>query len=78
MAMGISIDFARMEIYQGTQSTQWWGPMAVAVIFGLAFATVLTLVLLPTMYSITEDIRGLWSRLRGAEPRTTPVPASGE
>ena len=73
MAMGISIDFARMEIYQGTQSTQWWGPMAVAVIFGLAFATVLTLVLLPTMYSITEDVRGLWDKVRRVKPKWLAV-----
>jgi HAE1 family hydrophobic/amphiphilic exporter-1 len=31
--------------------------MAVAVIFGLAFATVLTLVMVPTLYSIVEDVR---------------------
>ena len=57
MALGISIDFAKMQVVAGTQSTQWWGPMAVAVIFGLAFATVLTLVMVPTMYSILEDFR---------------------
>jgi hypothetical protein len=38
--------------------------MAVAVIFGLAFATGLTLVLVPTMYSIAEDGRRLGSRIR--------------
>ena len=74
MAMGISIDFARMEVYQGTQSTQWWGPMAVAVIFGLAFATVLTLILLPTMYSITEDVRGLWDKVRQIKIKRLAVP----
>ena len=83
MALGVSIDFATLSVNQGTQSTQWWGPMAVAVIFGLAFATVLTLVLLPTMYSILEDLRGIpsWVRsllgkLRGAggrEPREAPA-----
>ena len=42
--------------------------MAIAVIFGLAFATVLTLVMVPTMYSIMEDLRGLFS---GARARGT-------
>ena len=56
MALGISIDFRNMRILEGTQSAQWWGAMAVAVIFGLAFATVLTLVLVPTMYSILDDL----------------------
>ena len=31
-------------------SSQWWAGMAVAVIFGLAFATVLTLVVVPALY----------------------------
>jgi len=59
MALGISVDFSNFSVTTGTQSMQWWGPMAVAVIFGLAFATVLTLVMVPTLYSIAEDNR-LW------------------
>ncbi len=74
MALGISIDFPTGTVNQGTQSTQWWGPMAVAVIFGLAFATILTLVLLPTMYSILEDFRHLrarvWKWIFGPPPST--------
>ncbi len=73
MALGISIDFGKMTITQGSSSSQWWGPMAVAVIFGLAFATILTLVMVPTMYSILEDLRGLWARLRARKPTATPV-----
>ena len=40
--------------------------MAVAVIFGLGFATVLTLVMVPTMYAIAEDIRTGRKRLMAA------------
>lgn len=57
MALGVSFDFQRMQWLIGTQSAQWWGPMAVAVIFGLAVATVLTLGMVPTLYAILEDIR---------------------
>jgi len=64
MALGISVDFKKFAIVQGTQSTQWWGPMAVAVIFGLAFATLLTLLMVPSMYSILEDFRLLPNRIR--------------
>ena len=39
--------------------------MAVAVGFGLAFATVLTLVMVPTMYSVVEDVRMRLGRLVG-------------
>ncbi len=65
MALGISIDFRNLRILAGTQSAQWWGAMAVAVIFGLAFATVLTLVLVPTMFSILDDIRAAGAWIRG-------------
>ncbi|MHC4473822.1 MAG: hypothetical protein ACYS99_23035, partial [Planctomycetota bacterium] len=33
-------------------------PMSVSICFGLAFATILTLVLLPTLYLAFEDLRG--------------------
>jgi hypothetical protein len=57
MALGISIDFANFRIVVGGSTSEWWGPMAIAVIFGLAFATILTLVLVPTLYSISEEIK---------------------
>lgn len=63
MAVGLSIDFAEMSLVLGSSSAQFWGPMAVAVIFGLSFATVLTLVMVPTLYSILEDLRLLAARL---------------
>ncbi len=62
MAMNFSIDFASLSISSGSQSTQMWGSMAVAVVSGLGFATVLTLVLVPTMYAIAEDLRNLRKR----------------
>lgn len=65
MAVGLSLDFSRLRIVTGSSSAEFWGPMAVAVIFGLAFATVLTLVMVPTLYAITEDLRDLGARLGG-------------
>ncbi|MBI5119243.1 efflux RND transporter permease subunit [Candidatus Poribacteria bacterium] len=62
MAVGISFDFRQFRFVTESSSAQWWGSMAVAVIFGLTFATLLTLVVVPTMYllinSVTEKIRG--------------------
>jgi len=72
MALGISLDFRSMSLQIGGESAQWWGPMAVAVIFGLAVATVLTLVVVPVLYSLSETITlsGVVSglRRRRAEP----------
>jgi len=50
MATGVSYDFHVMSWATKSMSSQWWRGMAVAVIFGLAFATVLTLVVVPTLY----------------------------
>jgi len=55
MAVGVAFDFLKFKLIIGSASAQWWGPMAVAVIFGLSFATVLTLVMVPTLYSIYDD-----------------------
>ena len=45
-----------MTLEVGGESSQWWGPMGVAVIFGLAFATVLTLVVVPVMYDFVSEL----------------------
>jgi multidrug efflux pump subunit AcrB len=50
MAIGVSYDFRDMAWVTRSESSQWWSSMAIAVIFGLTFATLLTLVVLPTLY----------------------------
>lgn len=54
MAIGVSIDFKRFALDIGSENALWWGPMAQAVIFGLLFATGLTLILVPVMYYLQE------------------------
>ena len=44
-------------IYMGGEQAAWWGPMAIAVIVGLTFATALTLILVPVLYSSIERTR---------------------
>ena len=50
MAIGISYDFHTFDWATKSESTQWWRNMAVVVIFGLGFATILTLVVVPSLY----------------------------
>jgi multidrug efflux pump len=59
MATGISFDFRKLAWDIGGESSQWWGPMAVAVIFGLAVATLLTLVVVPVLCSLAHSLRNL-------------------
>ncbi|THB79040.1 MAG: efflux RND transporter permease subunit [Desulfobacteraceae bacterium] len=55
MVTGISYDFHVMDISMASESSQWWRSMAIAVIFGLLIATVLTLVVVPTLYALIEN-----------------------
>ncbi|MCK4691047.1 MAG: efflux RND transporter permease subunit, partial [Desulfuromonadales bacterium] len=64
MAIGVSFDFKTFTWEIGGESADWWGPMAVAVIFGLAFATLLTLVVAPVLYSLAESARGKFWRVK--------------
>jgi multidrug efflux pump len=52
MVTGIAYDFHEMKIAWVSESSQWWSSMASAVIFGLALATLLTLVVVPTIYAL--------------------------
>lgn len=61
MAQGFDINIREMKFVTGTGSMEFWGPMAVAVIYGLLFATVLTLVVVPVMYHVVDSGRARWS-----------------
>ncbi|MBN1276127.1 MAG: efflux RND transporter permease subunit [Deltaproteobacteria bacterium] len=55
MVTGVSYDFHLMEMAWVSESSQWWSSMAISVIFGLAIATILTLVVVPTLYSLVHS-----------------------
>ena len=65
MATGISYDFHTWTWATRSQSSEWWNGMAIAVIFGLGFATMLTLVVVPTMYVLMNRIKDLVRKLLG-------------
>lgn len=67
MAIGISFDFRKFKWIFGGFSSQWWGPMALAVTVGLTFATFLTLIAVPTIYSLTYSFLGLLGHDRAVE-----------
>jgi multidrug efflux pump subunit AcrB len=62
MATGVSFDFRKLAWDIGGESSQWWGPMAVAVIFGLAVATLLTLVVVPVLCSLVHSMQTRFGR----------------
>ena len=55
MALGVSFNFRELGWNIGGTMTQFWTSMAVAVIFGLAVATLLTLVVVPVLCSLAHS-----------------------
>ncbi len=47
IAFGINLDFVGREITHGAPATQWWISLSTAIVFGLGFATILTLIVTP-------------------------------
>ncbi len=63
MSTGISYDFHKWEWVTHSEASEWWASMSNAVIFGLAFATILTLVVVPVAYYLTDEIKTkLWMK----------------
>lgn len=60
LAIGMNINFGSLlssfdpQFYIGGDNADFWGPMAWTVIFGLTFATFLTLVIVPVMYLLAD------------------------
>jgi multidrug efflux pump subunit AcrB len=42
-------------VYSGGAQAAWWAPMAIAVIVGLSFSTMITLILVPVLYSLFDS-----------------------
>lgn len=47
LMLGINIDFINFEITQGAPSTQWWRLLSVCIVYGVLFASSLTLLVTP-------------------------------
>ncbi len=87
LAVGLNFDFFGLfgslnpDIYWGGEQAAWWGPMAVAVIVGILFATFLTLVLVPVMYSLVDDAGTFFRKhftWEGVEDEAGRVPTRGQ
>jgi len=79
IAFGVNLDFVSREIVVGAPSTQWWISLSTAIVFGLGFATILTLIVTPaalllieqmsdwrkrSLASARQRLAALWPRLR--------------
>ncbi len=63
LAIGFNIDFYGLfesyepNIWVGGDNVMFWGPMSWTIIFGITFATFLTLIIVPVMYLLVDRIK---------------------
>lgn len=69
MALQINFDFFGRIVQIGGITSIWWVQLSTAVIFGLGFSTLLTLILVPTMLAIPSVWADRWRRWRGRRHR---------
>jgi multidrug efflux pump subunit AcrB len=73
LAVGFNIDFVSMfqhldpKIFIGGDSVVFWGPLSWTIIFGLIFSFFLTLIMVPSMYLISERLRRPMERFYGTK-----------
>lgn len=73
LAVGFNIDFVSMfqhldpDIFFGGDSVVFWGPLSWTIIFGLIFSFFLTLLMVPSMYIISERLRRPMGKFYGTK-----------
>ena len=74
LAIGLNFNFFGLyaslspDFFWGGEQAAWWKNMAIAVIVGILFATFLTLVVVPVMYSLVDDLADFFRRKFAAQP----------
>ncbi|MGB0681926.1 MAG: efflux RND transporter permease subunit [Magnetovibrionaceae bacterium] len=75
MVLGVNIDFVERVVTVGAPAMQWWSQLATAIVFGLGFATLLTLVVTPSALMARANFRHWRSNRRTRSERVEGVPA---
>jgi multidrug efflux pump len=81
IAFGINVDFLEREVTMGAPATQWWVQLSTAMLFGLTFATILTLIVTPAALQFVANISAWRARRRAKKlnrqaPAASPGPAT--
>ena len=65
LTTGVNFDFRSLTLQVGSESTQWWGPMGVAVICGLTVSTAFTLLVVPVTFDVLDGLGDRFRSRRG-------------
>ncbi len=72
MVLGVNIDLFTRVVQSGAPSTQWWTQLSTAIAFGLAFSTLLTLVVTPSALMLRANVADWWARKRAKQKHPAP------
>ncbi|MEQ8335380.1 efflux RND transporter permease subunit [Nisaea sp.] len=61
MVLQTNIDLFTREVSVGAPSTQWWVALSSAIVFGMGFATILTLIVTPSALQLRSNFREWWT-----------------
>ena len=76
MVLGVNINLIDRDVSIGAPSSQWWTQLASSVAGGLAFATILTLILTPSLLMIQANVIRRWKERRTLRPAKSAQGAS--
>jgi len=82
LAIGFNIDFATLfteldpKIHFGGDNVAFWGPLSWTIVFGLSFATFITLVIVPVMYLMSYNMKmGLSKWIASSRTNKSSLPS---
>jgi multidrug efflux pump len=73
LACGFSVDLISRTVMVEGEMAMFWAPLSQAIVFGLAFATILTLIATPAMLAFPVAVREWWSRFQPRDPSSNGV-----
>ncbi|NCF14250.1 MAG: AcrB/AcrD/AcrF family protein [Gammaproteobacteria bacterium] len=73
MVLGVNVNLIEREVSIGAPSSQWWTQLASSVAGGLAFATILTLLLTPSLLMIQANLMQRWKERQSTTPAETAI-----
>ena len=76
LAMHVSVDLINAEIEVGGPITSQWVSLASAIVFGLSFATILTLIVTPAMLALPDAARKILRMKAKHQPLETSIAVS--
>jgi multidrug efflux pump len=75
MALQLNMNFFERTIAYGGITSVWWVQLSTAIISGLAFSTLLTLIVIPSMLAMPANMVAAFNWITGRKPKTATAPA---